>query len=273
MGRVIEARDTRFSVVGSTLLQDNNLSLKAKGLAGLIFSLGENWEISIERLMEYSKDGRDSVRGAISELEEGGYLRRVRSRNGSGQLSDMDYLISDLPMSQDPTFDFATQENPTDNKITHNKITPYKRTSIELSTSLHSVDSKNDGKGNQPQKITREFISDCLDAEQIEPSTETIDAIMDWKESRTKLRKPLTARAVRLNIKRAKELLAEDPSHSIAEIFNQSTANGWSGVFHIQGDFKKSKGLTQDDYNKARLWGKFVDHQEGYTFTSEKGEL
>ena len=55
MGKIIENRDTRFSIVGNTMLQDPDLSLKAKGLAALIFSLGDGWEISIERLMVYSK--------------------------------------------------------------------------------------------------------------------------------------------------------------------------------------------------------------------------
>ena len=132
---------------------------------------------------------------------------------------------------------------------------------------------ENTPKIKAPSKITRESIAKCLTAEGLEASDDLLDSILGWKEFRDKARKPLTERALKLAVKKAKKLAEEDPSHSIAEIFDQSTLRSWTGVFKVQEDFDKSKGLTQDDYNKARLWGKFVDHQEGYTFTSEKGEL
>ena len=139
MGKTRINRDENFSIIGNTILQDHDLSLKAKGMASLIFSLGDGWEVSIERLTAFSKDGRDAVRNAVIELEEAGYLVRERVRGGDGLLGDMDYVISDSPASPKPACENPTQDTTTDNKITHIKETSLKETQ-DLSPSLHSGD-------------------------------------------------------------------------------------------------------------------------------------
>ena len=141
MGKIIENRDTRFSIVGNTMLQDPDLSLKAKGLAALIFSLGDGWEISIERLMVYSRDGKDATKAAVQELEKAGYLAREQTRDPKGLLGDMDYRISDYPMAINPLTEYPTTDNPPTNKITINKETSYKETRNDISTPLRSVDN------------------------------------------------------------------------------------------------------------------------------------
>ena len=139
MGKTRINRDKNFTFIGNSMLQDHSLSLKAKGMACLIFSLGDGWEVSIERLVSFSRDGRDTVRNAVIELEEAGYLVRERVRDNTGLLGDMDYIISDSPIKQAPAYENRTQDNTTDNKITHIKETLLKETQY-ISPSLHSGD-------------------------------------------------------------------------------------------------------------------------------------
>lgn len=162
MGKTRINRDENFSVIGNTILQDRNLSLKAKGMASLIFSLGDGWEVSIERLTAFSKDGRDAVRNAVIELEDAGYLVRERVRGNDGLLSDMDYVISDSPASQKPACENPTQDTPTDNKITHIKETSLKETQY-LSPSLHSGDdiSSVSGKPVSYDEIVSKYNETC----------------------------------------------------------------------------------------------------------------
>lgn len=282
MGKIIENRDTRFSIVGNTMLQDPGLSLKAKGLAALIFSLGDGWEISIERLMAYSKDGKDATKAAVQELEKAGYLAREQTRDPRGLLGDMDYRISDYPMTINPLTEYPTTDKPPTNKITINKETSYKETCNDISTPLRSVDNhrtpsenpvgiQDSAKEVSKTKITRNKIERVLKEEGLDVSEELVEAIWGWKESRDRLKKSLTDRALTLAIRKAKKIYLEDPSHPISEIFDTSTQNGWAGVFPVRTEY--ANGLTDRDYAKARLWGKGLDHQSGYTFEAEHGEL
>ena len=59
-------------------LRDTRLSLKAIGLFSIILSLPPEWKFSIAGLATITKDGITSVRGALNELEQNGYLTRKR---------------------------------------------------------------------------------------------------------------------------------------------------------------------------------------------------
>lgn len=64
--------------------KNKDLSLKAKGLLSLMLSLPEDWNNNMRGLVSLSRDGIDSVRSAIKELEHYGYVERNIIRNESG---------------------------------------------------------------------------------------------------------------------------------------------------------------------------------------------
>lgn len=77
-------KNGHFTIMNNYHLQDRKLSLKAKGLLSMILSLPDDWAFSIAGLKAISKEGKDSIRSALTELEAKGYLvrKRVRERNG-----------------------------------------------------------------------------------------------------------------------------------------------------------------------------------------------
>lgn len=54
-------------------LRNKALSLKAKGLLSLMLSLPEDWDYTTRGLSCICKDGVDSIRVGIQELEANGY--------------------------------------------------------------------------------------------------------------------------------------------------------------------------------------------------------
>ena len=91
-----------YTVMSNHHLQDKRLSLKAKGLLSYMLSLPDDWDYSLKGLTVGCKDGLDSVRTAVLELEEHGYVRRQKVRNAKGQIIDYDYqvyesLVEDAP--------------------------------------------------------------------------------------------------------------------------------------------------------------------------------
>ena len=95
-------KNVNYTVMSNHHLQDKRLSLKAKGLLSYMLSLPDDWDYSLKGLTIGCKDGLDSVRTAVLELEEHGYVRRQKVRNARGQIIDYDYQVYESPAEDVP---------------------------------------------------------------------------------------------------------------------------------------------------------------------------
>ena len=95
-------KNVNYTVMSNHHLQDKRLSLKAKGLLSYMLSLPDDWDYSLKGLTIGCKDGLDSVRTAVLELEEHGYVRRQKVRNAKGQIIDYDYQVYESPVEDAP---------------------------------------------------------------------------------------------------------------------------------------------------------------------------
>ncbi|MER7835288.1 GIY-YIG nuclease family protein [Streptomyces sp. NPDC096040] len=80
---------------------DTRISLKAKGVFGLLATHPDGDVLSLDTLMKFSKEGRDALRGALDELEAHGYLRRAQQRNADGTTGPVTYTLSSEQAPQD----------------------------------------------------------------------------------------------------------------------------------------------------------------------------
>lgn len=109
MGKINVVKRDNFTIINNHVLQNKNLSLKAKGLYAFMWSLPPDWDYSVNGLVAVLKEGRDAINVALKELENEGYLVRSISRSG-GKFSDMDYCLNEIP---DPFRDSTEiQKNP-----------------------------------------------------------------------------------------------------------------------------------------------------------------
>lgn len=92
-----------FTVIPNNIFRDKQLSLKAQGLLCKLLSLPDDWEFSESGLLAIVKDGSTSLRSAIKELEELGYLHRERERDEKGRLKGIIYHVYEEPFK--PTID------------------------------------------------------------------------------------------------------------------------------------------------------------------------
>ncbi|MDY3030291.1 MAG: DUF6017 domain-containing protein [Clostridia bacterium] len=107
--RVKKTRD--FTIMSNHHLRDKKLSLKAKGLLSLILSLPEDWDYTLKGLSYICKEGIDAVRMAVKELEDAGYIERRRFRNERGQLKSIEYIIHEVPETEEDTIEEPKSEN------------------------------------------------------------------------------------------------------------------------------------------------------------------
>ena len=71
-----------FTQVSNEPIVDKELSLKALGLYTYIYSKPLNWDFAASRIWLENKDGTDSIKAGLVELEEKWYLVRERQPTG-----------------------------------------------------------------------------------------------------------------------------------------------------------------------------------------------
>lgn len=91
-------RTTPFTVLPNDALRDRVLSFKARGVLAYLLSMPDGWQTSSERLARVGPDGRDSIRSALRELEDRGYLLRVRRRQPDGTFTT-ETIVHDVPIA------------------------------------------------------------------------------------------------------------------------------------------------------------------------------
>lgn len=99
--RLINDVKDKFTIIPNYILQQRNISLKAIGLYSKLSSFPDNWDFTESGLCSLVKDGQDSVRTAIKELEELGLFLRFRKRNKDGTLGETIFYISPIPMTEE----------------------------------------------------------------------------------------------------------------------------------------------------------------------------
>lgn len=105
-------RDKNFSIFDNDLLRDSEISFKARGLLTYMLSMPDNWKFYVSELATHSKkEGESAIRSAIEELEEAGYMKRVRQRGEKGRFSSVDWYVYDEPKFS-PHSDFPHVDRP-----------------------------------------------------------------------------------------------------------------------------------------------------------------
>ncbi|MBT2393565.1 hypothetical protein J7E87_30175 [Streptomyces sp. ISL-1] len=91
----------QFTQIANGLFRDSRLCFKAKGIFGYISTHRAGWHVTVDDLVRAGPDGRDAVRGGLSELQRHGYLTREQLRHDDGTLGEIVYSITDRPAPVD----------------------------------------------------------------------------------------------------------------------------------------------------------------------------
>lgn len=226
---VIRVNNTKgFTVMSNYHFQDKEISLKAKGLLGLMLSLPSNWDYSVNGLVAIVKENKAAVQTALKELEEHKYLKRTRVQDETGRF-DYIYDIYEkpydkLPCTENRCTDIqCTEVQCTENQpqINTNKQNTNKQSTKELNTNEY-----------KEKNIKKESVNSVI-AEYTE-NKDLQDALHGFVEMRTKARKPLTVRAMKLSLNVLDNLAVDDVT-KIA-IVNQSIVHTWSTFYKLQNN-------------------------------------
>ena len=231
---VIRVNNTKgFTVMSNYHFQDKEISLKAKGLLGLMLSLPSNWDYSINGLVAIVKENKVAVQSALKELEEHKYLKRTRVQDETGRF-DYVYDIYEKPYDKLPW----TENRCTDIQCTENQpqINTNKQNTKELNTN-------NSLKENSKKETVNSVIAEYTENKDLQ------DALHDFVDMRTKARKPLTVRAMKLSLNELDKLAVDDVT-KIA-IVNQSIMHNWLTFYKLQNNNNGQRQLTRKEMGYA----------------------
>ena len=84
MSVIRRAQGQEFTVLPNPTIRDPRLSLDALGLLVKLISRPPNWEVRPYQLQHECSIGRDKLRRLLAELENTGYMVRIKSRRSDG---------------------------------------------------------------------------------------------------------------------------------------------------------------------------------------------
>lgn len=226
---VIRVNNTKgFTVMSNYHFQDKEISLKAKGLLGLMLSLPSNWDYSVNGLVTIVKENKAAVQSALKELEEHKYLKRTRVQDETGRF-DYVYDIYEKPYDKLP----CTENRCTDIQCTENRCT---ENQPQINTNKQSTNKQNTKELNtneyKEKNIKKESVNSVIT--EYTESKDLQDALHDFVDMRTKARKPLTVRAMKLSLNELDKLALDDVT-KIA-IVNQSIVHSWLTFYKLQNN-------------------------------------
>lgn len=241
---VIRVNNTKgFTVMSNYHFQDKEISLKAKGLLGLMLSLPSNWDYSVNGLVAIVKENKAAVQTALKELEEHKYLKRTRVQDETGRF-DYIYDIYEKPYDKLP----CTENQCTDIQCTEVQCT---ENQPQINTNKQSTNKQNTKELNtneyKEKNIKKESVNSVISS--YTENKDLQDALHDFVDMRTKARKPLTVRAMKLSLNELDKLAVDDVT-KIA-IVNQSIVHSWSTFYKLQNNNNGQRQLTRKEMGYA----------------------
>lgn len=100
-----------YTVVSNGTIRDDSLSFKATGMLVFLLSMPDDWRPNRTHLAKVKTDGDASVRSAIAELEQAGYVVRQREQLSNGTF-EWQYHVYEQPQSQRADFAPPSVGNP-----------------------------------------------------------------------------------------------------------------------------------------------------------------
>ena len=217
MKKILVKKNNNYTTINNEFIFNKDMSLKAKGLLCHLLALPENWELYVEELEKWHKDGKSAIYSAFKELSKFGYIERLQRRE-KGLFKGFDYIVYEKPNIEKPKTDKPKTEN-----------RPLLNTDILLNTN------------NTKKRFDFESLEEL-----------NIDVWKKWKEYRKEQfrinYKPIGEKAAI-----GKLLRMSQGCHEVQEqIIQQSIENGWKGIFDLKEQKQSKTKSALDNWQKAR---------------------
>ncbi|RRD39274.1 helix-turn-helix domain-containing protein [Leptotrichia sp. OH3620_COT-345] len=248
-------KKTNFTTIHNKLINDDNISLKAKGIMLYMLSKPEDWNYNPKEIAKNSKDGLDSVYSGIKELIEAGYISRIRHSDGTvdyfvfEDIEENDVIDFSKKESQNPNRENPNRENP--NRENPNRENPdvYKRKNTTKERIILNIEYTK-------EKNTKKEIEDFINSQ--DKTEEYKNLLFEFVRYRRKIKDSVkTTGPIKLLLKNFSDEVALKEALEYMDLYNWKTAEpewienkkrgGKNGNSNNVGNGKKQ--TRKPDYN------------------------
>lgn len=237
-----EQQKAYYAIIPANVRYDKDLVPNAKLLYGEITALcnekGYCWASNQYFAELYNVSDR-TIKNWISQLADKGYIQRsVKYREGAKEIEQRKLFIG-------RENNFTTPGNYFPYPREKNFTTPSEKNFLDNNTSINNT--FNNTNIYKEKNIKKESVNSVI-AEYTE-NKDLQDALHDFVDMRTKARKPLTVRAMKLSLNELDKLAVDDMTK--VAIVNQSIVHSWLTFYKLQNDNNGQRQLTRKEMGYA----------------------
>tara|TARA_R100001510_G_C7629440_1_gene188606 strand:+ start:616 stop:1332 length:717 start_codon:yes stop_codon:yes gene_type:complete len=232
MKKILVKKSTNFTTINNEFIFNKEMSLKAKGLLCHLLALPETWDLYVEEVEQWHKDGKSAIYSAFKELSSLGYVERTTQRE-KGKIVKWDYVVYEKPHIENLKVENLDVENQ-----------PLLNTdSIKYLNKLNTKKVIN---------IPKEVFEPNNDFEWFNVKDLNVSAWREWriyrKETFRSKYKPIGEKAAIKKLMR----LSQGCQELQRKILQQSIENGWKGIFELKEEKQSKTKSALDNWQKAR---------------------
>jgi predicted transcriptional regulator len=218
MKKILVKKSSNFTTINNEFIFNKDMSLKAKGLLCHLLALPESWDLYVEEVEKWHKDGKKAIYSAFKELSQFGYIERLQKRD-KGLFKGYEYIVHEVPFDQKRETDKRDAEK-----------APLLNTDIKLNTDINKKEE--------------------FDFEELEELN--IEVWKKWRAYRKETFR-LTYKPIGEKAAIGKLMRLSQGCHEVQEqIIQQSIENGWKGIFDLKEQKQSKTKSALDNWQKAR---------------------
>jgi predicted transcriptional regulator len=218
MKKILVKKSSNFTTINNEFIFNKDMSLKAKGLLCHLLALPESWDLYVEEVEKWHKDGKKAIYSAFKELSQFGYIERLQKRD-KGLFKGYEYIVHEVPFDQKRETDKRDAEK-----------APLLNTDIKLNTDISKKEE--------------------FDFEELEELN--IEVWKKWRAYRKETFR-LTYKPIGEKAAIGKLMRLSQGCHEVQEqIIQQSIENGWKGIFDLKEQKQSKTKSALDNWQKAR---------------------
>lgn len=239
-----------FTQIPNDMLRNPNISAKAKAVLCLLLSNKDSWTSYLTTIKTMMKEGKDSIQHAIIELEQYGYMKRIRYCNKTTKR----FVGSFLAYTDTPHM-FSLRENL--EILSDHGMEPWAEPQPGKPVLANPV-LANPVLGNQPLIILN---NNNTNFKKIDLFLQTYDylfpdkywkrIIRNWFIYKKDLRQSYAnEKTMALHVKEILKMSNNDYK-TAKQIYNQSMVNNWAGIFPLKNGYTSKQNIQYGYHEKG----------------------
>ena len=224
MKKILVKKSNNFTTINNEFIFNKEMSLKAKGLLCHLLALPETWDLYVEEVEQWHKDGKKAIYSAFKELSNLGYIERTTQRE-KGKIVKWDYIVYEKPLYQKVEVENVQVE----------------KLQVQNAPLLNTNSIKYLNKINTKKEFEFEHLEEL-----------NVEVWKKWREYRKETfrttYKPIGEKAAIGKLMRLSQ-----GCHEVQEqIIQQSIENGWKGIFELKEQKQSKTKSALNNWQQAR---------------------